>query len=858
MKFFLGLFLVAFAVAEVFAQSTIQGVVSDEVTSAALFGVNVSVDGNGKGTTTDISGVFQIKVKPGSYLLTISSIGYKTTQIEVSVDENKANDLGRILLQPDAIALEEVRIISSVALERKTPVALSVIDAKKIETQLGDNPFPEVMKMVPGIYATRTGGGSGDADINIRGLDQENIALMINGIPVSSVENGLLYWNNWLGLSDITRTVQVQRGLGVSNVALNSVGGTINIITKTTEAVKGGSLGYALSSYGNQKASLSLNSGLLENGWAVTFYGARTQGPGYVDATYVDAWSYFLSVSRQINSDHKIVFTALGAPERHGQRNLLLTQDEIDRHGLRFNKDWGSYNGQINNASENFYHKPYITLNHYWNISDRLFLASSAYYSPGYGGGKWSDSYSFADPSIFSYRNPSGQIDWQAIYQNNATHSDTATLPNGEQVTGFSKNVQTHFLASHHWAGLLSRLEYRQSDHIKYSFGIHGRYFKSKLQQKITDLLGGDFYIDDYSWSLAGAAGRNTIKNVGDIIRVNNGAINPSVGVFGQIEYDKDQTTAFLSASLTGMTYQRYDPYNYPGNEKSDVITKTGYDLKAGINQRFGDYHNVFVNGGYFSRIPYFKFVFGNFTNVPTKDVFNEKVTAFEIGYGLNNGTTRLRANYYYTYRKDKNFLSNEYIQLEDNTSTRGLVTGLDALHTGIEIDADHRFSENLTLGALLSVGDWQWKNDVSAVLFNDNNLPADTVNVYADGLKVGGAPQLQAGLFGTLNVLKTFSLTANWVYYDQLYASFDPALRSNPDDRDQPFNIPAYSLLDLHVLFPFRFGEFPASLNLSCYNLLDSEHIIRGEDGPGHDLESFSGFWGFGRNFNLALKVTF
>jgi len=98
-----------------------------------------------------------------------------------------------------------------------------VIDAKKIETQLGDNPFPEVMKMVPGIYATRTGGGSGDAEINIRGLDQENIALMINGIPVSSVENGLLYWNNWLGLSDITRTVQVQRGLGVSNVALNSV-----------------------------------------------------------------------------------------------------------------------------------------------------------------------------------------------------------------------------------------------------------------------------------------------------------------------------------------------------------------------------------------------------------------------------------------------------------------------------------------------------------------------------------------------------------------------------------------------------------------------------------------------------------
>lgn len=858
MKFFSGLLFLVFAVIEVLAQSGIRGIVSDKTNSVNLFGVHISVDGNGKGTTTDLSGAFLIRVEPGSYRLTISRVGYTTTQVEVLVIDDEVNDLGHIYLQPDAIALEEVSIISSVALERKTPVALSVISAKKIETRLGDNPFPEIMKMVPGIYATRTGGGSGDAEINIRGLDQENIALMINGIPVSSVENGLLYWNNWLGLSDITRTVQVQRGLGVSNVALNSIGGTINIITKTTEAVKGGSFGYAMTSYGNQKTSLSLSSGLLENGWAVTFYGSRTQGPGYVDATYVDAWSYFLSVSRQISRDHKIVFTALGAPERHGQRNLRLSQDEIDRYGLQYNKDWGSYNGAINNASENFYHKPYITLNHYWNVSEKIFLASSAYYSPGYGGGKWSDTYSFADPSIFAYRNPSGQIDWQAIYRNNATHSDTATLPNGQKVMGFSKNVQTHFLASHHWGGLLSRLEYRQSDHIKYSVGVHGRFFKSKLQQKIADLLGGDFYIDDYSWSLAGVAGRDPVKNVGDVIRVNNGAINPSVGVFGQVEYDKDKTTAFFSTSATGMSYQRYDPYNYPENEKSDVVTKTGYDLKAGVNQRFGEHHNVFVNGGFFSRIPYFKFVFGNFNNVPTKDVFNEKVMAFEIGYGLNNATTKLRANYYYTYRKDKNFLSNEYIQLEDNTSTRGLVTGLDAMHTGFELDADHRFSDHLTLGALLSVGEWKWKNDVEAVLFNDSNIPVDTVNVYADGLYVGGAPQLQAGLFGTLNVMKTFSLTANWVYYDKLFASFDPALRTNPDDVGQPFNIPAYSLLDLHVLFPFRLGDFAATLNVSCFNLLDSEYIMRGEDGTGHDLDSFRGFWGFGRNFHLALKVNF
>lgn len=94
------------------------------------------------------------------------------------------------------------------------------------------------MKMTPGVYATKQGGGFGDSRINVRGFDQKNVAVMINGIPVNDMENGWVYWSNWSGLSDATRTMQVQRGLGASKLAINSVGGTINIITKTTDAKK--------------------------------------------------------------------------------------------------------------------------------------------------------------------------------------------------------------------------------------------------------------------------------------------------------------------------------------------------------------------------------------------------------------------------------------------------------------------------------------------------------------------------------------------------------------------------------------------------------------------------------------------
>ena len=39
--------------------------------------------------------------------------------------------------------------------------------------------------------------------------------------------------------------------------------------------------------------------------------------------------------------------------------------------------------------------------------------------------------------------------------------------------------------------------------------------------------------------------------------------------------------------------------------------------------------------------------------------------------------------------------------------------------------------------------------------------------------------------------------------------------------------------------------------------NLLDTFYIERGQDGSGHDLETFRGFWGFGRNFNFGLRFS-
>jgi iron complex outermembrane receptor protein len=842
-----------FALQTLSAQTFISGTVTDSLSGTGIESVNIKLVNESGGTSTDHAGGFSISVEPGRKVLSFSMLGYLPKTIEIETIAGQDLQLGTIRLHLSTIGLSEINIIASEAVERRTPVSVSTIKADVIQSRLGDRPFPEIMKEVPGVYASRTGGGSGDASVNIRGFQQENVALMLNGVPIGSVENGLVYWNNWLGLAEATQQIQVQRGLGASKVAMNSIGGTINIITKTTDVEPGGSIKYSITDYGNQKATLMLSSGRLKNNMAVTFLGSHFTGPGYVDATYSDGWAYYLSISKEFSKDQMLVFTVLGNPEKHGQRNFKLYKSEVDEHGLKYNKDWGSYNGEINNASENFYHKPHISLNHYWNINEKSLLSSSYYLSFGNGGGKWTDTFG-NNPWIFSYYNPSGQIDWETIYNNNASNEDTYTLANGIDTTGYSLNIQTDFLASHIWTGLLSTFRHEFNNNFTLITGLHARVFKSKLQQKVRDLLGGDFYIDDYAYAIDGVAGRDQIKTVGDIVKIDNGAINDYTSLFAQLDYTAGKLSAFAAGTVSGNWYRREDHYNYVNDITSDWVFRTGFDAKAGINFNLDEYNNIFINGGYFSRAPYFKFVFGNGTNIPTSDLENEKTLTAEAGYGLTINHTRLSINGYYTKWADKSVLTNEYNQFEDPS----MVQGLDALHVGVEAELKQVITSWFKVGGSFSMGNWKWKNDVRAFVYNDDMVVVDTIQVYADGLYVGDAPQTQVSLFADFLIMKTVSFSAAWVYYDRYYADFSPTTRTNPEDRSQPYRIPAYQNLDLYLQCPFRIGKLLATADMGCQNVLNGKYIIRGQDGYSHTIDDFTGFWGFGRTFYVSLKIEF
>ncbi|KXX69029.1 TonB-dependent receptor [Flammeovirga sp. SJP92] len=827
--------------------TVIKGTVIEQDVDQPVIGASIVIKGTTIGTTSDFDGNFSLKTsKTGDVTLIISFVGLQSVEQKVTLNGGE-KDLGTQYMGSDAIGLAEVEVIASVAIDRKTPVAVSTVKSEAIEEKLGTKEFPEILKSTPGVYATKQGGGFGDSRINLRGFSDVNVAVLINGVPVNDMENGNVYWSNWAGLSDVTRSMQVQRGLGASKVAVPSIGGTINILTKTTDAEKGGNIYYGVGNNGREKIGLTLSTGKMNNGWAVTFSGSRTTGLGWVDATQFEGYSYFLNVSKEINSNHLLSFTAFGAPQSHGQRRTRKTIDFYDDYGIQANPDWGYLDGQTYNLNTNYYHKPQISLNHYWTINDHSNLSTSAYVSIGRGGGTGT----LGAGKVFddNYRRNDGLLDWERIRAENVA-GDTLNGTGSETILRASVN-------NHNWYGILSVYDNQLSDRLTFLGGVDFRYYKGLHYQEVVDLLGGSFFASDNDIN---EPNKQAVE--GQKVGYNNDGEVYWVGGFAQLEYSNDNLAAFVSAALSNTTYYRYDYFNYtPENQKSDSFNFLGYSIKGGLNYNIDEHNNVFLNTGYLSRAPFFRTVFPNFRNEGNKDAVNEKIYSVEVGYGYRHSKWALNGNFYYTKWMDRAFtrtIPADPDNGQQNDSFANLL-GVNATHMGFEFDARFQPTQKLTITAMASIGDWTWDNDVEGVvIFDENQNPVDTVNVYIAGLKVGNAAQTTAAVGLSYEFLTGFKLGVDYNYFGNNYSDFDPTRRGNQDDKSDSWKIPDYNIVDLNLSYRFDIGNVNTLFTANVDNIFGEKYISDATDGFDHSMQTAEVYYGLGTTYSMGLKLSF
>lgn len=885
------------------AQSTVKGIVVDSETNDPIIGATVVLQGTKVSVFTDDQGRFIIQSPRAKSSLQFTCIGYESLILPIS--RTGEVDLGYVPLATSTIALKDA-VVTTRAVARKTPVALTTIGSIMIEEKVGTADFPKVLEATPGVYVSRSGGGYGDSKVNMRGFKSENVAVLVNGVSMNDMEWGGVYWSNWAGLSDVASSIQTQRGLGAAKVSTPSVGGSINIVTKTTDAKKGGFASYGIGNDGYNKVLFNVSTGRTADGWAITLLGGRTWGNGYIQGTEFEGWNYFASISKEIGHNHLLSFTAFGAPQWHNQRSAydgLTVQgwQEVSKYmapgqQYRYNPTFGyDKYGQRRSSAKNQYHKPQLQLQHLWQINNTSSLNTVLYASIGDGWGhsgqgttQYSASWYGSNNGVLNtqFRRADGTFDYGAIQDLNE-----ASESGSQMVMSVSKN-------QHKWYGLVSTYTKEVSPRFNFYGGIDLRYYIGTHTNEISDLYNGAYYIDRYrknvkAENFAGAgtdAFINKKLTVGDVVYRDYDGHVAQGGFFAQGEYDWNNITAFISGAANLTSQWRVDRFYYDeANQKSESVDKLGFTLKGGVNYKFpqidcfGGQHNVFANLGVISRAPFFSggaFLASTVSNQINPDAVNEKVFSAEMGYTYHTAAFTANVNIYRTVWKDKTMARSYDFTNNDGVADRATINmqGVNSTHQGVEIDVDYKPAKWVSMRGMLSIGDWFWTNNPVGYFYNSAGQPMTAAREIASAIqgedharmtllqkdvKEGGSAQFTAGLGFTIYPLEGFRIGLDWKHFANFYADY--AVASNDISMngtkkfETPWKLPAYNLFDLSAGYSFNMGGYKATLSGNIENLFNQEYINDAYDGGNHDWKSaYRVFYGFGRQMSVRLKVNF
>ena len=169
----------------IFGQTSINGIVTDEISSSPIAGVNVLVKGSNTGTATDFDGNYSINLKKGD-ILSFSYVGYMTQQVTLG-DQTSLN----IVLIEDTSSLDEIVVIGygSVKKEDLTGAA-DLVTSEDFNQGPVLSPQQLIVGKIAGVSVTSSSGSPGDGQsIRIRGLGSLSLTnsplIVLDGLPLN-------------------------------------------------------------------------------------------------------------------------------------------------------------------------------------------------------------------------------------------------------------------------------------------------------------------------------------------------------------------------------------------------------------------------------------------------------------------------------------------------------------------------------------------------------------------------------------------------------------------------------------------------------------------------------------------------
>lgn len=236
------------------------GKVIDGDSNDPLAFANVIIKGTSKGTTSDFEGYYELKIKPGTYSITFSFIGYETKVItEVVITADEINNLD-IILKPEGISFETVIITAKRAKNTETAIlnvqkkSVNLMDGISAQSfrKLAVSNVASAVKNVAGVSVQDS------KYVYIRGLGDRYTKSILNGVDIPGLDPDRNTVQLDIFPTNIIDNVQILKS-STADLPADFTGGMINIVTKDLPSSKNSSLSIS----GTYNPSMHFNTNYL-------------------------------------------------------------------------------------------------------------------------------------------------------------------------------------------------------------------------------------------------------------------------------------------------------------------------------------------------------------------------------------------------------------------------------------------------------------------------------------------------------------------------------------------------------------------------------------------------------------------
>ena len=779
----LALALVVFGTAATAGAATLRGVVRDSASGAVVASAHVQVLESAAVATTDATGAFALEApSPGSFTVVVSKPGYDPARMTLAALPARPVS---VALDPIISVADRIQVTAARAREGSDPVSFTNLPQEQVaQNYWSQDPAILLSQVAPSFFAYNdSGNGIGYSYYWIRGFNQAQTRMTLNGAPLNDAEDGELYFIDLADFLSTAGDIQMQRGV----YGLSGVGGAVDITTAPPAMQGSFSLFSGFGSYNTRRLTARFDSGLINGTWALSARYSKITTDGYRDQSWVDMWNYYISLAH-FGDSSRVRIVMFGGPE-----NTHLAYDGVPKStldgGLTGNADHDRrFNPLTYPGEQDHFTQPHFQLIHELAISPDTELAETFFVFTGSG---YYDEYK-RDSSLVEYDLPDVTLPDRTIIS-------TTDLVRRRQVDEWDAG----------WVPTLTRTAGDWTLTLKGELRFHsGRHYGDvEWAQFYPQGAAPDHRYYDYQ------VGKRSAELSGTAAWKASDRLTVTVGVEGaqqryELSHDKLRGVAFTD------TFDFLMP-RFGALYHLDPAADLYFNVARGMHEPA--FRTIYDPEDYY----------GERVNLRPEDVWD-----WETGVSLRRERWRARANLFFM-----NF-SNEivYAGRLDSSGVPIYGNGARSRHQGVEVDATADPLPYLGLDGTLTL------SHNTFVKYRDYNSDG-SVNLY-DGNVLGGYPDVLASLTARTRI-GAAEVALIGRYVGRFYLDNTEDNRRNPDLRQAPGYVPlvnpAFTVLDASVHAPLP-ARFVRALGLGCLdvdlrlnNLLDRSYTsfgFIGDDG--------------------------